>query len=72
MADSDFLERNAAFFLSLAAMIGGCFGALLQYLRASRCSSIRCCGFECQREVLPPEQATLDTRRIGQENLGAI
>ena len=39
---------------------------------ASRCSSIRCCGFECQREVLPPEQATLDTSRIGRENLGAI
>ena len=64
--NSDFLERNAAFFLSIAAMVGGCFGALLQYLRASRCSTIKCCGLECERDPLPPDQATLDTSSLNQ------
>jgi hypothetical protein len=62
--DSDFLERNSAFFLSVVAMCGAMFGALLQYLRASRCTSLRCCGAECQRDVLPPDAATLDTNAL--------
>lgn len=67
---SDFLEKNSAFFLSLAAMCGACFGALLQYLRASRCHYIKCCGMECQREPLPPENASLDTNGLTSNRLG--
>ncbi len=28
---------------------------ILNYLVHSRCSKIKCCGCECIREVLPPE-----------------
>ena len=67
---SDFLEKNSAFFLSLAAMLGACFGVLLQYLRASRCRTIKCCGMECERDVLPPDQAMVDTSAVEMRSSG--
>ena len=34
------------------AMAGACFGMCLQFVLKSRCSSIKCCGIECERQVI--------------------
>ena len=39
---------------------------LLQYLLHSRCSKIKCCGIECEREVLKNKEELED---IKEENL---
>ena len=40
---------------------------LLQYLLHSRCSRIKCCGIECEREVLKSKEELEDTKE--EENL---
>ena len=44
--------------------VGACFAALLQCVLRSRCQRINCCGAECVRDVLPAQQATLDTTEL--------
>ena len=50
--DPDFVERNGAWLLSVVGIMGTCVSAVLVYFLKSRCSTIRCCGMECQRDVL--------------------
>jgi hypothetical protein len=50
--DPDFVERNGAWLLSVLGIIGTCISGILVYMLKSRCSSIKCCGIECQRDVL--------------------
>lgn len=48
----DFVERNGAWLLSISGvtctMLTLCFG----YFLKSRCSRIKCCGLECERDTL--------------------
>jgi hypothetical protein len=53
--DTDFIERNGTWVLSIMAVMTGCLGGVLTYLMKSRCSSIRCLGMECQRKVVEIE-----------------
>jgi hypothetical protein len=48
----DFIERNGAWMLSVFGIVSACISAMFVYFLKSRCSSIRCCGVECQRDVL--------------------
>jgi hypothetical protein len=34
------------------AAAGACLAMILQFILKSRCSRIRCCGVECDRQVL--------------------
>ena len=43
---------------------GACAAALMQCVLRSRCETIKCCGAECTRRVLPPEQSALDTTEL--------
>ena len=48
----DFVERNGAWLLSVVGIAGTCVSGLLVYFLKSRCTSIKCCGCECERQVL--------------------
>lgn len=50
--DPDFVERNGAWLLSVFGVASACLSGLLVYFLKSRCSHIKCCGFECTRDVL--------------------
>jgi hypothetical protein len=52
VSEPDFVERNGAFLLSLVGMVGACISGLLAYFLRSRCRTIKCCGCECERDVL--------------------
>jgi len=56
----DFVERNGAWLLSVFGIVGTCVSAMSVYFLKSRCSSIKCCGIECQRDVLDLTQVELD------------
>lgn len=74
--EPDFIERNGAWLLSLVGIIVTCFSGLLAYFLKSRCQTIRCCGCECQRDVLnlervPAEQLKLELdKRHSAETFG--
>ena len=51
----DWVERNGAWALSLIGIFSSCFAGLLVYALKSRCVKIRCCGAECERDVLALE-----------------
>lgn len=53
---NDFVQQNSAFLLSLCAMLGVCCAGVGACILKSRCSHIKCCGFEISRDVLPAEQ----------------
>lgn len=46
---------NGTFILSLLTLVGGGGMACLKYFLKSRCTSIKCCCMECQRDVIPSE-----------------
>ena len=46
---------NGTFILSLLTLVGGGGMACLKYFLKSRCTSIKCCCMECQRDVIPPD-----------------
>jgi len=48
----DFIERNGTWLLTLIGVIIGCFSSLLTYFLKSRCSKIKCCGVELDRQVI--------------------
>lgn len=59
----DFIQKNGVWILSMLGMMGaGCASLLTCFLR-SRCTSIKCCCWECEREVI--EIGVRDTE-IGQ------
>ena len=51
--DPDFIQRNGTFILSVLGLFGACCGGLSAYLLKSRCRNIKCCGMECERDVIP-------------------
>lgn len=63
----DFVERNGAWILSVLGIFGAAVSAMLVYMLKSRCSYIKCCGVECERDVLNLEtrpNVELNSRRI--------
>ena len=54
--EPDFVERNGAWLLSVLGVVSACVGGVLTYFLKSRCSRIRCCGVECERDVLDLER----------------
>ena len=48
----DFLQRNGTWLLSMLAVVMSCITLTLGYFLRSRCTSIKCCGVECSRDVL--------------------
>jgi hypothetical protein len=46
---------NGTFILSLITLVGGGATACLRYFLKSRCTSIKCCCIECNRDVLPAD-----------------
>lgn len=53
MSEPDWVQRNGTWVLSMVGVLGACASGLLVYMIKSRCTRIRCCGIECERDVLP-------------------
>ena len=53
------LSGSEIVMLLLAGMscLGACLGVVLNFALKSRCTTIRACGTECTRDVLPPDVA---------------
>ena len=47
------LPVSEGFLLSAGAMLVGIIAGCLSCILKSRCSTIKCCGLELQREVIP-------------------
>tara|TARA_X000000368_G_scaffold40997_1_gene29657 strand:+ start:4047 stop:4493 length:447 start_codon:yes stop_codon:yes gene_type:complete len=50
--EPDFIERNGTWVLSVMAVLSSCCGAALVYMLKSRCTTLKCCGLEIERDVL--------------------
>ena len=48
----DFVERNGTFLLTVFGMITACVGGMFTYFLKSRCTTIKCLGFRCDRKPL--------------------
>lgn len=57
----DFIERNEAWLLTVIGMVITCFMSTLVYFLKSRCTVIRLCGCECQRDVVDLENMRNDS-----------
>ena len=61
MPDCDayqFFNENTGFVLTLIGLLGAGFSGLAMCILKSRCSFIKCCCIECQRNVLSEEAVT--------------
>ena len=62
------LSGSEQFMLIMAGMglLGACIAATFQFILKSRCTTLSCFwrGCVCDREVLPGNQATLDTSAL--------
>ena len=54
--DPDFIERNGTWLLGVIGIVAGVVGGMFTYFLKSRCHQIKCCGSECNREVMTLEQ----------------
>lgn len=54
------LGINATFILTMTGMIGTGFGVLLTYFLKSRCSKIKCCCVECERDTIPLQPSQIE------------
>ena len=52
MSENNDQPFSEAFYITLFGMFGASLALLLRACLSSRCSSIKCCGQECEREVL--------------------
>lgn len=43
-------------------VLGACFSMVLQFVLKSRCKKIKCCGIECDREVI---EITAEEAQLG-------
>ena len=59
---SDHLQLNSAFYLALVAAMAGCMAGLGHCILRSRCTSIRACGMEIKRDVLPADAVEVAER----------
>ena len=66
-SENDSLNGSEQFMLISGgiAATATCLGMILQFVLKSRCVSIKCCGIECQRNVVSLEASDLEigTRR---------
>lgn len=66
----DFVERNGAWLLSVLGISMTCISGVLVCVLRSRCRTIKCCGLECERDVLDashvPERETQSKEPISQ------
>ena len=53
MSELSSLPVSEGFLLSAVAMMVGVFAGCLSCILKSRCSSIKCCCIELQRDVIP-------------------
>lgn len=44
-------EFNATFWLALGGSVFGSLSLIIRYMYKSKCISVKCCGFEIQRDV---------------------
>ena len=58
--DSDFVERNDAFLLTVLTLLGTCAAGVSIYFLKSRCTRISCLCGSCERDVVPAELAMTD------------
>jgi len=49
---------DAASISTVATSIAAALALVIKTITTSRCSTIKCCGLECDREVLPPSEIT--------------
>ena len=47
---------SESFIIAIVGIASACVGGLLTFLLKSRCRTIKCCGIECERDVLSPSQ----------------
>lgn len=66
--EPDFIERNGAWLLSMFGILTACVGGMMAYMIRSRCTKIRCCGFECDRDVI--KMTARDLRDLERERTG--
>ena len=61
-SENDSLTGSEQFMLISGALATGgmCLGMILQFVLKSRCVSIKCCGIECQRNVVNLEASDLE------------
>ena len=45
---------SESFIIALVGIGSACVGGFLTFLLRSRCHTIKCCGIECQRDVISP------------------
>jgi hypothetical protein len=62
--EPDFVERNGAWLLSVLGVVTACMSGILAYFLKSRCSRIKCCGIECERDVLNLERVPEDQLQV--------
>lgn len=63
--EPDFIERNGTWILSMVGVVGACASGILVYMLKSRCTKIKCCGVECDRDVIDLTAADVESRGIG-------
>lgn len=44
-------EFNSTFWLALGGSVFGSLSLIIRYMYKSKCISVKCCGFEIQRDV---------------------
>ena len=49
---------DAASISTIATSIAAALALVIKTITTSRCSTIKCCGLECDRDVLPPNEVT--------------
>ena len=49
---SEFVQRNSAFLLTAFGLLGGAIAMCLSCVLKSRCSRIKACCVECDRDVV--------------------
>eukprot|EP00966_Prymnesium_polylepis_P250751 5798170-Prymnesium_polylepis.2 len=62
--EPDFIERNGTWLLSLVGIMVTCFSGLLAFFLKRRCQTIKCCGCECQRDVLNLERVPAEQLKV--------
>ena len=50
--ETDFLEKNGAWLLTVIGLGTACVGTLLTYFLKSRCRHLECCGVKMERDVI--------------------
>jgi hypothetical protein len=60
----DFVQRNGTWLLSVMGVMATCTAGLFSFLLKSRCSKIKCCGLECDRQPIDITAADVGTPRV--------